>query len=172
MRGGETNPFFEFFHEIAVPLFDRQATHEMITVIGAAMDVAVEAEFIDQLHNLTGGHPSFSRSFAAEASRRQATLRRLTSVDLTSARQAMLENGTVDAFLQSNIWDPLTPAEKQVVSSLARGEDSVTASGTDADHQLQQAEFNLREQGLIVGRQVTMGALVTWLREREVGVLQ
>ena len=165
---GETNPFYDFFHEIAVPLFDWNATKEMTKTIGAAMDIEVDDKFVEELHRLSGGHPSFSRSVAAEASRRRSARRRLTVKDLSVAVQVMLENGKVDAFLKSNIWDPLTPAEKQVVIAMVHG--GVRGRrNIDIDFQLRQAEQNLREQGLIDDGRLTLGALANWIRDREVG---
>ena len=172
MSRGETNPFFQFFHEIPIPLFDLDATCEMLTVIGAAMNVEVDEDFGRALHRLTGGHPSFTRSFAAEASRRRSSLRRLTPRDLDLALQAMLENGSIDAFLQSNIWNSMTIVEKHVITTFVhrKGGLELPEAGSDVNFEWRQAVASLRQQGLLDGNVVAMEILTQWIREREVGV--
>jgi hypothetical protein len=155
-----------------ISLFDLDATREMLTVIGTAMDIEVDEDFVRALHRLTGGHPSFARSFAAEASRRRSSLRRLTPRDLDLALQEMLENGAIDAFIQSNIWDPMTTVEKQVVTAFVHREGDLepTGTGSDLNFEWRQAVVNLRQQGLLDRDLVTMDILAQWIRERETGV--
>jgi len=172
MSRGETNPFFQFFHEMPIPLFDLDATREMLTVIGMAMNIEVDEDFVQAIHSLTGGHPSFVRSIAAEASRRRSSLHHLTPRDLDLALQAMLENGAIDAFLQGNIWDPMTTFEKQVVTSIAYGNgvlEEPTETALDLHFEWRQAAVNLREQRILDRNRVTMGILAQWIREREAG---
>jgi hypothetical protein len=171
MSAGQTNPFFQFFHEMPIPLFDLGSTREMITGIGMAMGMEVDDEFVCDLYRLTGGHPSFARSFAAEASRRRSNQRRLTPLDLDVALQAMLENGAIDAFLQSNIWNPMTAVEKRVLWAFAHGEGALesTEAGSDLRFEWRQAVVNLRQHGLLNRDLVTMDILARWVRERQTG---
>jgi hypothetical protein len=166
MEGNETNPFYEFFHEISVPLFDLTSTGQMIKGIAASMEIRAHDQFVSRLHSLTGGHPSFSRVLAAEAVRKRSSKDLLAVSDLAVAHSVMLENGSIDSFIKSNIWDPSTTAEKQVLLGFIRGRHDNGNRSSAVSYQLRQAEINLHEQGLIDSNSILMGALETWMRER------
>ena len=165
LGNGETNPFFSFFQEIPVALLDHEATDDMLRSLALAMGVkSVSKAFVDHIFALTGGHPSLARTIAAEAYRQRRDLRRLDEADLGSALTALHDTDSIGSFVRSNLWQPMTAVEREIVSSLSHGRIVHGASGRGyLDPDVTEGFASLRSQGIIGGNEVRVGLLLDWV---------
>ena len=63
--GGKDNPFFNFFKEIYLPMLQVEETSHMVRTLGRGMGMHFTPQACDFIHDLTGGHPFFSRQFCS-----------------------------------------------------------------------------------------------------------
>ena len=161
----ETNPFFSFFQELPVALLDHEATDDMLRSLAGAMGVtSVSKAFVDQIFALTGGHPSLARTIAAEAYRQRRALRRLDEADLESSITALHDTDSIGSFVRSNLWQPMTAVEREIVSNLSHGLIVQGASGRGhLDPDMTEGFASLRSQGIIGGSGVRVGLLLDWV---------
>ena len=159
-----TNPFFAFFQETPVTLLDRDAVDRMVREIGQAMAIErINGDFVRELFELTGGHPSLIRTIAAEASRGRVHKQALTGRDLANGLDRLHSDDAIGFFLRNNLWQLMTTAEQAVVRNLALGRPIPAFVPTSAQREARSA---LRGQGLISDT-VHIGLLRTWLRDEE-----
>jgi tetratricopeptide (TPR) repeat protein len=167
LGNGETNPFFSFFQEIPVALLDHDATGDMLESLARAMGVStVHKEFIDQIFAMTGGHPSLARTIAAEAYRERADPGRLGVADLESGLATLDETDSVGSFIRNNLWEPMTVAEKQILTDFARRR-TPRALGNKRRPDVARTEgyASLRSQGIIGDRAIRVGLLKEWVQD-------
>jgi hypothetical protein len=159
-----TNPFFAFFQEIPVTLLDRDAVDRMVRDIGQAMAIdRVAEDFVGELFELTGGHPSLIRTIAAESSRGRADKRALTGRDLAHGLDRLHDDDAIGFFLRNNLWQLMSAVEQAVVRELVLGRPIPPYLPKAAEREARAA---LRSQGLIDNK-VHIGLFGTWLRDEE-----
>jgi hypothetical protein len=148
-----TNPFFQFFREIPLPLLGKDAVAGMTTALSRAAGAGdVTGEFQSELYRLTGGHPTLARMVAGGAYRATTTgVMDLSSLDQSLAQQDVTIN--VDEFLIS-LWRMLTDEERAVL----RG-------GEPSSPPMRAAYASLRAHGLIDDEGITVGLLTDRLPE-------
>jgi hypothetical protein len=142
-----TNPFYQFFREVPLPLLDADSVATMTSALGRATGVrTVTDEFHTELYRLTGGHPSLARMIAGGA-HLEATG---GVMDLGSLQRGLLQPKVtinVDEFF-SNLWRMFTDEERAVLS------------GGDGDSvALRRAYASLREHGILGEDGITIGLL-------------
>jgi hypothetical protein len=165
-----TNPFFNLFQETPVVLLDQHALADMVESLARAMGVdIVTTSFIDRLFELTGGHPSLARTISAEAYRQRQKRDRLTEPDLDAGLSHLEDSGAIAFFLRNNLWQLMTPAEREVTASLASGQ---SPSRHDAAHGSRGSRLTrddalttLRSQGLIKDDVVRIGLFKQWVSD-------
>ena len=118
-----TNPFFNFFQEVPLPLLTRDAVDEMITSIGRAMGItAVDPEFMKRVFTLAGGHPFLSRLLAGAAYRlRSGDRARLSRADLERGLGHLAERDTIGSFFRENLWGELRDRERTLLTDYVAG---------------------------------------------------
>lgn len=162
-----TNPFFNFFQEMPVPLLDRDAIAEMVESVGRAMGVdGVARTFIDRLFELSGGHPSLARSVAGEAFRQRQSTHRLVKADLDAGVNALHDADVIGFFIRNNLWQLMTAAERAVIASLTQ---RASARWSDSDiisrSIYEEAYSTLRSQGIVDNTNVKIGLFESWIRD-------
>ena len=165
LGNGETNPFFSFFQEVPVSLLDRESTGEMLRTIAGASGVdTVSEDFIDMLFGKTGGHPSLARWIAAEAYRRKQESKRMDVADLEAGLASLEDSDSVGSFIRTNLWEPMTPAEKELTTDLSR---SLLWRWHRPGGGIAQsaARASLRSHGILDGRRIRIGLLRQWVRD-------
>jgi hypothetical protein len=165
-----TNPFFNLFQEMPVTLLDQHALADMVESLARAMGVdSVTTNFIDRLFELTGGHPSLARTISAEAYRQRQKLDRLTEPDLDAGLSYLEDSGAIAFFLRNNLWQLMTPAEREVVAYLARGQSPSRPSAVHGSRGRglirEDALATLRSQGLVKGDKVRIGLFRQWVSD-------
>lgn len=167
LGGGETNPFFSFFQEIPVGLLDHGATRDLLESLARSMGVdSVSKDFTDRVFALTGGHPSLTRTVAGEAYRERASPARLEAADLEQALASLEDADAVGAFVRSNLWQPMTPAEKDVLNALS-GRFARATRRRRADVAFAQGYASLRSQGIVDDRRIRISLLRDWVRDHD-----
>jgi hypothetical protein len=162
-----TNPFFAFFQEMAVPLLDLDAVHELVGSLARAMGVDdVADDFAGRLFELTDGHPSLVRTVAGEAYRLRRHPYALTAEDLSVALNHLEDTDSVGFFLRNNLWQLMTPVEKEVVRAEAHG---WPLPGFVGAAEAKRARAALRAQGLLGPGGVRIGLFRRWLLDGEDG---
>jgi hypothetical protein len=157
-----TNPWFNFLQERPLPLLNREVLETMVSTLAGEMGVDdIEPGFTARLYDLTGGHPSLARTVAGEAYRQRSIRTRLTEPDLQAALDRLADNDELGYFVRSNLWQPMTVPERQILTALSGGRPP-TVGGDE----LVQAEATLRRQGLIDGDRVCIGLLARWVAHR------
>ena len=166
LGNGETNPFFSFFQEIPVSLLDHESTDEMLKKLAHASGVdAVAGDFIDRLFSLSGGHPSLARSIAAEAFRKRRAPARMDLGDLDAGLASLDDTDSVGSFIRSNLWEPMTPAEKEVTASLSRGWVARKFGKVrPAKASYNPARASLKSQGIAENGTIRIELLRRWIR--------
>ncbi|GAA3891660.1 hypothetical protein GCM10022243_65690 [Saccharothrix violaceirubra] len=141
-----TNPFFAFFQEMPVSPLDHDAVKDLVHDVSRAMGIElVTVDFIENLFGHTGGHPSLVRMLAAEAYRQRAEPNALRGPDLAKGLEHLDDLDAVDSFLRNNIWQLMTPAEREVAA--ARIHDRPTPDFLSR-RQEKEASAALKTQGL------------------------
>jgi hypothetical protein len=150
---GQTNPFFQFFREVPVPLLDAGATREMVTTIGRTAGVtSVTPAFHKRLHDLTGGHPSLALTVAGAAFRGRSQSGVVDRPDLDAGLDGYEVLANVNSFI-GNLWHMLNGAEQAV---LAEAEAGIPIPRNVSASALLEARAGLQAQGLFDGRNLTM----------------
>ncbi|WP_422739705.1 TIR-like protein FxsC [Micromonospora sp. WMMD729] len=158
-----TNPLFSFFQEIPLPLLDADALTEMVHTLAREMGVReVTTGFTERLFRLSGGHPSLARTIAAESYRRRRDATLLTDVDLDAGLDHLEESDAVGYVLRNNLWDFLTPQEREVLEELARPRPTPRYRTAERS----QAEATLRRQGLVTDQRIRIGLFEKWILDR------
>ncbi|MCC5619613.1 ATP-binding protein, partial [Nostoc sp. CHAB 5836] len=62
---GKDNPVFNFFKEIYLPMLQVEETTQMVRILGRGMGMHFNPQACEFIHDLTGGHPFFSRQFCS-----------------------------------------------------------------------------------------------------------
>lgn len=62
---GRDNPVFNFFKEIYLPMLQLEETTQMVKTLGRGMGMHFTPSACELIHDLTGGHPFFSRQFCS-----------------------------------------------------------------------------------------------------------
>lgn len=62
---GKDNPVFNFFKEIYLPMLQVEETTQMVRTLGRGMGMHFNPHACEFIHDLTGGHPFFSRQFCS-----------------------------------------------------------------------------------------------------------
>ncbi|MEU8817165.1 NB-ARC domain-containing protein [Actinoplanes sp. NPDC048796] len=148
-----TNPFFQFFREIPLPLLGKDAVAGMTTALGQAAGAGeVTAGFHDEMFRLTGGHPTLARMVAGGAYRAMTT----GVMDRASLERGLVEHDVtinVDDFLTS-LWRMLTDAERSVLRGAAPRSPATRA-----------AYASLRAHGILDDRGIAIGLLADRVTE-------
>jgi hypothetical protein len=171
---GSTNPLFNFFQEIPLPLLSHNAVGELVRVIGSASGVKrVHISYVDELFSMSGGHPSIARMIAGASYKMRQNSAELAPPDL---REGLGEMANVDAlgfFFRNNLWALMTKEEKE---ALLRAANRSTAQkitvgprgsfgNAEREHD-PEAVANLNGQGILCDGKITIGALSEWIRQR------
>ena len=166
LGNGETNPFFSFFQEIPVSLLDHQSTEAMLRKLANASGVdAVAGDLIDKLFSLSGGHPLLARLIAAETFRKRRATARMDLTDLYAGLDSLDNTDSVGSFIRSNLWEPMTPAEKEVTASLSRSWLARKFSKARlAKPDYSQARASLKSQGIAENGEIRIELLRRWIR--------
>lgn len=143
LHSGDTNPVYQFFQEVALPLFSPVETAEMVQGIARAMGVLnVDPGFSDRLHRFSGGHPAFARLLAGAAYDRRRTAGELGGADLDAGIAELQGLGELDTFFRKTLLEPMADEERDLAIQVAQ-QGSVTDDPDDA------AQMSLRRQGLL-----------------------
>jgi len=156
-----TNPFFNFFQEVPLPLLSREAVDEMISSIGRAMGITtVDGNFLQQVFALAGGHPFVSRLLAGAAYRcRSGDRARLSVEDLNNGLDDLNERDALGSFFRENLWGELRDSERRLLSDHVGGCTSAGA-GDEAAHAF------LRALGLLDRGTIPIGLFASWVAGR------
>lgn len=150
LPNGDTNPYFQFFQEIPLPLFQPEETGEMVSSIGRAMGIRdVDTEFIRALHEYSCGHPGLAREIAAKARDVQENPFVLATGDLTRALTQLHRDDVTGSFFAENIWGPATPAERAALRWIGSREKAVPFREIPIELQQPGLWADLAAQGLI-----------------------
>jgi hypothetical protein len=162
-----TNPFFNLFQEVPLPLLDYAALVDMVEALARAMGVDdVEPDFTRRLFELTGGHPSLTRTIAGESYRRRRHQGKLLSVDLTTGVEHLEARNAIGFFLRNNLWQLMTPSERSLISDLVRTRRGARANRLKWRRKSDEETFvSLENQGLIDVGKIRIGLLRRWVRE-------
>ncbi|MEU4445127.1 toll/interleukin-1 receptor domain-containing protein [Actinosynnema sp. NPDC050801] len=162
-----TNPFFSFFQETPVPMLDGDAVDEMVLSLAGAMGVdVVGTDFVGELFELTGGHPSLVRTLAGEAYRQRRRPYELAVEGLRAGLDRLEDTDAVGFFLRNNLWQLMTPVEREVVLAVVHDRPVPEFVPRAAERQARAA---LRAQGLVDGDGVRIGLFRQWLLDGEAG---
>ncbi|GAB3000223.1 toll/interleukin-1 receptor domain-containing protein [Saccharothrix stipae] len=162
-----TNPFFSFFQEMPVPMLDGDAVEEMVVSLSGAMGVEPPgSDFVGELFDLTGGHPALVRTVAAEAYRQRRRPYELVARDLHAGLDRLEDTDAVGFFLRNNLWQLMTPVEREVVLAVVHDRPVPEFVPRAAERQALAA---LRAQGLVDGDGVRIGLFRQWLLDDEAG---
>jgi hypothetical protein len=152
----QTNPFFQLFREVPLPLLDATATVEMVTSIAGESGVqTVTEQFHRELFLLTGGHPSLTRTIAGAAFRRRQDFSVMDEHDLARGLADDEGRDNVAGFVRS-FWDMLRPIERAVLRNVVAGV-SVPASFGAAERG--EATASLAAHGILAGDALRVGIL-------------
>ena len=177
LGNGETNPFYSFFQEVPISVLDQETTGEMLRTIARASGVdTVSADLIDTLFGLTGGHPSLARWIAAEAYRKKGDPSRMDLADLQAGLASLEDTDSVGSFIRTNLWQPMTAAEKEVTAMIARNNlfqrvQALTglwklAKGPRlSGPAFNEARASLKSQGIAGDGTIRIGLLRQWVRD-------
>ena len=150
---GQTNPFFQFFREVPVPLLDAGATEQMVATIGRTAGVnVVTPAFHSGLYELTGGHPSLALTVAGAAFRARSRPGVVDRPDLDAGLNGNEVLANVNSFV-GNLWDMLNRAEQAV---LAEAEAGIPIPRDVSTAALREARAGLQAQRLFDGRNLTV----------------
>jgi TIR domain-containing protein/conflict system STAND superfamily ATPase len=153
-----TNPFFNFFQEVPLPLLLREAVDEMITSIGRAMGVTiVDEDFLQRVFALAGGHPFVTRLLAGAAYRRRSGDRaRLSLDDLWNGLDDLNERDALGSFFRENLWGELREGERRLLMDHVAGSVSAGA-GDEAERAF------LRALGLVADGKIPIELFASWV---------
>jgi hypothetical protein len=173
LADGSTNPFFSFFQEVPLPLLSPYAVGELIRVIGNALDITrVDEAFVDQLFELSGGHPSITRMIAGASYTARGNQHELIPEDLDKGLTAMADNDEPGFFFRGNLWGLMTDEEKATLRSAAASpaRDGFVGRlrgliGRRDGPRYPEAAANLNRQGILHNGRITIGSLRNWIRE-------
>jgi hypothetical protein len=161
-----TNPFFSLFQERPMALLDERALGDMVESLARAMGVdVVTTGFLSGLFALTGGHPSLARSIAGEAYRQRQQRHQLTTADLSLGLGHLEDEGAISYFLRNNLWQLMTPAEREVMVHLAHDHSPSPHPGGAGRLALEEAHSTLRAQGLVDHERVRVALFAQWVRD-------
>lgn len=158
---GGTNPFFEFFQEVPLPLLTRESVDEMIRTIGRMMGVIhVETPFLEELFHLSGGHPFVARTLASAAYQQRGKQDRLQLEDLHEGLAELEDDDVLGNFFDENFWAPLDGEERRLLVATADG-----AFSNDCPR----ARASLKRQGLVVDGKIPIAAFADWISRYQGG---
>jgi hypothetical protein len=150
-----TNPFFEFFQEMPLPLLARKSVDEMIGTIGRMMGVGfVEMHFLEELFDLSGGHPFVARTLASAAYKQRRRQDRLLLDDLHEGLAELEDDDVLGNFFDENFWLPLDGEERRILAAVASGE---SPNGSP------KARASLKRQGLVDRSRIPIAAFADWI---------
>ncbi len=157
--GDGTNPFFEFFQEIPLPLLDRDSVDEMVRTIGRMMGVFdVETPFLEELFDLSGGHPFVARTLAGAAYEWSKTSDELHLEDLRQGVAELEDDDVLGNFFAENFWSSLDEDEQHLLVAAAWGQ---------PEEGRRDARASLIHQGLLLGGQIPIATFVDWIRRSQ-----
>lgn len=156
---GGTNPFFEFFQEVPLPLLARESINEMIRTIGRMMGVVhVGTPLLEKLFNLSGGHPFVARTMASAAYKQRAMQDSLQLDDLHKGLAELEDDDVLGNFFDENFWSPLDGEERRLL---------VAAAGGAPPNGSSKARASLKRQGLVVGGKIPIAAFADWIHRHQ-----
>ncbi len=159
LPGGDTNPFFQLFQELPLPMLNTTELDDLVRSIGRMMGIRkVEPNFISELHSFTGGHPALARLIAAAACELRQDEEALCVADLEAGLDQLAETWQVEDFFEENLWLPLSAAEQKILHTL------ITQPGHVPSRWERRLRAGLRSQGYIVGNSISIGGFAEWLR--------
>jgi energy-coupling factor transporter ATP-binding protein EcfA2 len=171
LADGSTNPFFNFFQEVPLPLLTPYAVDELVRVIGGAIGIKnVNAAYIDELFSLSGGHPSITRMIAGASYRARLKSYELSREDIQEGLKEMADKDSLGFFFRNNLWGLMTSDEKATLLDVAKS--SMLKSlrsrlrllfGKPRGRSNSEAFANLVAQGILHDRKITIGSLRDWI---------
>ncbi len=149
--GVDTNPFYRFFKECFLKSLEPAENDEMITEIGHAMGLTVEAEVLSDIYRDSGGFPALARQLASAT----ACQRGESSVLQRSHYQTGLivmeeEQGEIHRFFKENFWNAMNPTEHHILS-LAATEAGIPSETFETTHTNREEIMEARRDMLAVG---------------------
>ncbi len=136
-------------------MLDRDSVDEMVRTLGRKMGVVdVETQFLEQLFDLSGGHPFVARMLAGAAYERRQYPDELHLDDLREGIAELEDDDVLGNFFSENFWLPLNTAEQRLLVAVADGKPLEGSPG---------ARASLRRQGLIVDGRIPIGAFAEWI---------
>ena len=172
LPGGETNPLFEFFKHVPLPLLTMAETRAMLRGIGAMMGVvSIDEGFTEALYRFSGGHPSLARQLAAAAYDVRTRPEELQLVDFHAGLEKLEAQYAVGHFFEQNLWLPLRPEEQALIVSIATPARGTWAQrlaamvGLSSERPADpRVRASLRSQGLLSDDQIVIAGFEEWLR--------
>jgi hypothetical protein len=77
------------------------------------------------------------------------------------------ETDSIGSFVRSNLWQPMTAVEREIVFNLSHGRILQGANGQgQLDPDVTEGFASLRSQGIIGGREVRVGLLLNWVLDQ------
>ena len=155
LEGRGTNPLFQFFQEVPLPLLTYAAVGDMIRTIGRMSGIYhVEQAFIDRLHHLSGGHPFVARTLASAAYQHRRDADHLRQIDLDAGLEDLEDDDVLGSFFAENFWGPLSKQEQRYLIGMVTGKAVRNPAARAA----------LRQQGLVHEGRMPIEAFADWLR--------
>jgi hypothetical protein len=169
MLGGDlrrSNPFFDLFQEMPLPLLDVGALAEMVESLAHAMGVDdVEPDFTRLLFERTGGHPSLARVIAGESYRNRRHPGKLRAGDLDAGLEYLESRNFIGTFMRKNLWQFMTPVERSLICDLTRPRHGARADSSRWNGDDGEALASLESLGLVDSGEIRIGLFRRWVHE-------
>ncbi len=116
-EGSETNPFYRFFREVFLGPLEEAECAQMLTEIGHAMGLEIDAEVIEAVFRDSGGYPSLARLLASAAYQQRGDSAHLTLGHYERGLEQMREEtGESDNYFRENLWQAVSGPEKRLLA--------------------------------------------------------
>jgi hypothetical protein len=170
---GSTNPFFNFFQEVPLPLLTQYSVGELVRGIGSAIGVNhVQDAYIDKLFSLSGGHPSITRMIAGATYKSRFKPDELSLKDIDAGLADMAAYDALGFFFRGNLWGLLTDDEKAALRNVAKSSDLQKLAskmarfiGMRTVARYPEASANLKALGLLQNGRIGIGSFHDWILE-------
>lgn len=111
--GVPTNPVYQFFKEVFVKPFVEEDTGTMLAQIAQLMGIKFEQGIVQQIHQLSGGHPFIARQLASLICNRVTNKQKTLEGELITVQSASrylnrpFSYSDLGDYFEKNIWDDL-----------------------------------------------------------------
>ncbi|MFT4979715.1 MAG: hypothetical protein ACI8S6_005627, partial [Myxococcota bacterium] len=170
LPSGETNPFYQFFREVPLPLFTPEQSREMLAGLGEIMGIReIAPAFHERLHAITAGHPYLTRLIAGRCYEQAPDTTKLTEADLERGLDEMDERWELGSFYEQNLWSFATDAERALLRWVDRT-GQPAGRRPPPELKLRRSEWMaaraaLTDQGILKDGEVVLGGFQEWMHE-------